>query len=141
LGYLYLSVSILANVVWALCYKVAVRRKCNLNSVNLFVQIASALAMVLFWSATSRDYHPRLTIIAIVTGILMTVSVVTFFHHIKSGVLAVSWTVIQLAIVVPVACSILLWREAPTVKQLIGLALVPVAFVCFSSNGNAEKAE
>lgn len=141
MGYLYLFLSMLANSVWALCYKVAVRRKCNLNSVNLFVQIGAALVMLAFWGATGPNYHPKVTIIAIVTGILMAVAVITFFYHIRTGVLAVSWTVIQLSIVVPVAGSILLWHETPTTRQLVGLALVPVAFFCFSSNGKADKAE
>lgn len=141
MGYFHLVLSILMNTVWALCYKVAVRRKCNLNSVNMFVQISAAVVMLAFWGATCPNYHPQVAVIAVVNGVLMAVAVITFFYHMRTGVLAVSWTVIGLSIVFPVAASIMFWSEVPTPKQLAGLALIPVAFVCFSSPGKAAKVE
>ncbi len=139
MGYVFLTVSIVANTVWALCYKVAVRRKCNLDSVNLILQIAATLVLVAFWGATGARYHPGVVILAILTGIGMCISSFTFFHHMKTGVLAVSWTVIGLALVFPVLASVLVWHEQPTPKQYIGLALIPVAFVCFGGNGKADE--
>lgn len=134
MGYLYLVLSILFNTVWALCYKVAVRRGCNLNSVNLIVQIGAVLVLLVFWKISGESIHPKVAVIAVVTGVLMCLAALTFFYHMRTGVLAVSWTVIGLAIVFPVMASIVMWHERPTPKQWVGLALIPLAFACFGAN-------
>ena len=101
----------------------------------MLLQIAATLVLLVFWGATGANYHPRAAIIAAATGVGMCIATLTFFYHMRTGVLAVSWTVIWLSIVFPVVASMVFWHESPTLKQGIGLALIPVAFVCFGGNG------
>lgn len=100
------------------------------------------MLLLVFWGATGANYHPTAAIIAVLTGMAMCVASITFFYHMRTGVLAVSWTVIGLSIVFPVVASILLWHERPTPKQWVGLALIPIAFACFGGNGGkADRAQ
>jgi drug/metabolite transporter (DMT)-like permease len=138
LGYLYLALSTLLVVVWALCYKVAVERGCELRSVNLWIYIGSSAIMLAYFFATGRHYSPVAAALGFGTGISCYFATLTFFYHIRTGVLTVSWTMIGLAVGFPVAASILLWGEHPSVKQQIGLALIPIAFIlCSPGRGKA----
>lgn len=139
MGYLWLAGSTALVTVWALCYKVAVRRGCELRSVNLWVYLSSTAIMVAYFIATGHKFDSLAAWLGFGTGLSCYFATLTFFYHIRTGVLAVSWTVIGLAVSFPVAASILLWGEQPTTKQIIGLALIPVAVVlCNPGRGKAE---
>lgn len=138
MGYLYLAISTLLIVVWALCYKVAVKQRCELRSVNLWVYISSTAAMIAYFLATGHVYNSTAAWLGVGTGVACYLATLTFFYHIRTGVLAVSWTVIGLAVGFPVIASVLLWGEHPTPKQMIGLILIPIAVVlCNPGNGKA----
>lgn len=138
MGYIYLALSTLLVTVWALCYKIAVKRGCELRSVNLWLYLSSAAIMLAYFFATGHKYHPLAAWLGFATGLSCYFATLTFFYHIRTGVLAVSWTVIGLAVSFPVAASIVLWGEQPTVKQTIGLALIPIAVVlCNPGRGKA----
>lgn len=139
LGYVCLALSTLIVTVWALCYKVAVRCKCELRAVNLWVYIGATAVMVVYFIATGHRYSTMAVLLGFATGISCYLATLTFFYHIRTGVLTVSWTVIGLAVGFPVVASILLWHEWPTPKQQIGLALIPVAFIlCNPGRGKAD---
>lgn len=139
MGYLYLALSTVLITVWALCYKLAVRYKCELRSVNMWVYIGGTVIMLAYFVATGHKYSTTAAILGFGTGISCYLATLTFFYHMRTGVLTVSWTVIGLAVGFPVAASIVLWGEQPTVKQQIGLALIPIAFIlCNPGNGKAS---
>ena len=139
MGYLYLALSTILITVWALCYKLAVRYKCELKSVNMWVYIGGTAIMLAYFIATGHKYSTAAAILGFGTGITCYLATLAFFYHMRTGVLTVSWTVIGLAVGFPVAASILLWGEQPTVKQQIGLALIPIAFIlCNPGNGKAR---
>ena len=138
MGYIYLAISTVLITVWALCYKIAVQRGCELRSVNLWVYISSAAIMLAYFIATGHRYSPVVAWLGLGTGLCCYFATLTFFYHIRTGVLAVSWTVIGLAVAFPVVASIVFWGEHPTAKQIIGLALIPIAVVL--CNPGREKA-
>lgn len=139
MGYILLACSTLLVTIWALCYKIAVRRGCELRSVNLWVYISSAACMLAYFFATGHKFNSLAAWLGFGTGLSCYFATLTFFYHIRTGVLAVSWTVIGLAVSFPVAASILIWGEHPSLKQMIGLALIPVAVVlCNPGRGKAE---
>ncbi len=140
MGYLCLASSTALVTVWALCYKVAVRRGCELNSVNLWVYLSSAAVMAAYFFATGLKYNAMAAWLGLGTGLSCYFATLTFFYHIRTGVLAVSWTVIGLAVAFPVGASIVFWGEQPSVKQIVGLALIPLAVVlCNPGRGKAES--
>lgn len=138
MGYICLIISTGLITVWALCYKIAVQRGCDVRSVNLWLYISSAALMVVYFLATGHKYNLAAGLLGFATGLACYYATLTFFHHIRTGVLAVSWTVIGLAVAFPVAASIVLWGEHPTAKQIVGLALIPIAVVlCNPGRGKA----
>ena len=125
--------------VWALCYKVAVRRGCQLRSVNLWVYISSGAIMLVYFILTGHRMNTLAAVLGFFTGLSCYFATLTFFYHIRTGVLAVSWTVIGLAVSFPVAASILIWGEEPSIRQIVGLALIPVAVIlCNPGRAKAE---
>lgn len=138
LGYLYLFLSTVLVTMWALCYKLAGRYKCELISVNTWVYVGATAISVLYYLQTGGGWSTAAAVLGFATGITCYISTLAFFYHIRTGVLAVSWTVIGLAVGFPVAASIFVWSEHPTGKQLIGLALIPIAFI-LCNPGNEKK--
>lgn len=141
MGYLYLTLSTLLIVVWALCYKVAVRYKCELRAVNLWIYIGASAIMLVYFLATGHRYSPLAALMGFGIGISCYFATLTFFYHIRTGVLTVSWTIIGLALGFPVVASMVFWGEHPTSRQWIGLALIPVAFVLCSPGNGKESAK
>ena len=139
MGYLYLALSTVLITVWALCYKLAIRHNCELRSVNMWVYIGSTVIMLAYFFATGQKCSAAAALLGFGTGISCYVATLTFFYHMRTGVLAVSWTVIGLAVGFPVAASIVFWGEHPTIRQQIGLALIPIAIIlCNPGRGKAE---
>ena len=140
MGYLYLAISTVLVACWALCYKIAVRRNCELRAVNLWIYLGASAFMLGYFLATGHRYSPVAALLGFGTGISCYFATLAFFYHMRTGVLAVSWTIIGLAVGFPVAASIALWAEHPTVRQQIGLALIPVAFIlCSPGRGRAAS--
>jgi len=138
MGYLYLALSTLLVVFWALCYKVAARHGCEQRSVNLWLYVGSSMTMLACFIATGHHFSAIAALLGFGTGVSCYFATLTFFYHIRTGVLSASWTVIGLAVGFPVAASILFWGEHPTVRQQIGLALIPIAFIlCGPGRGKA----
>jgi uncharacterized membrane protein len=128
----FLALSIVFGTIFASCYKVAVRRNCNLQAVNVWVYVGST-ATVLAYILIRRQLqmNTNALLLGIVAGVLAFFSTLSFFHHMKRGQLSASWTVISLAVGFPVLASIFLWGEHPTMKQTIGMALIVVALILF----------
>ena len=140
MGYLCLALSTALATAWALCYKIAVRRDCEPRSVNLWIYVGSSAIMLAYFLATGHRYCSTAALLGFGTGVSCYFATLTFFHHIRTGVLAVSWTMIGLAVGFPVAAAIILWGEHPTVRQQIGLGLIPIAFIlCNPGRGKAER--
>jgi len=142
LGYLYLALSTIVVTGWALGYKIVVKRCDEIRSVNLWVYIGATTVMLIYFIASGHKYNSTAAWLGFATGFSTFVATITFFYHIRTGVLAVSWTVIGLAVVFPVAASIIFWHEQPSLKQWIGLCLIPIALIlCNPGNGKAALPE
>lgn len=128
----FLILSIVFNTIFALCYKVAARRECNLQAVNLWVYVgstATVLAHILVrWHL---PLNPQALLLGIAAGVMVFFATLSFFHHMKRGQLSASWTVISLSIGFPVLASIFVWGEHPTARQIAGMTLIVIALVLF----------
>ena len=133
----YLATSIAFITCFALCYKVAAGSGCELRAVNLWMNVSATAIMVAGFAASGHRYDPTAALLGVVAGVFTYLSTITFFYHMRGARLALSWTVIGMAVVFPVAASILIWHEHPNTKQWLGLALLPVAFVLLGAGGKA----
>jgi len=135
----YLIVSIVCVTGFALCYKVAARYDCELRAVNLCMNIAATAVLVLTFVVNGRRFNSTVALLGLASGACTYLSTLSFFYHMRSARLAVSWTVIGLAVVFPVAASILVWHEQPSTKQWFGLGLLPVALLLLSLGGGENS--
>jgi drug/metabolite transporter (DMT)-like permease len=139
----YLILSIVLTTLFASCYKIAARLNCNLDAVNLWMYVgstASIVAVIISKHHLSAGTHALY--LGTAAGVMLYVSTLAFFRHMKFGQLSVSWTVISLAVAFPVVASIFLWHEIPSAKQVAGLVLIVIALLLFGRNeSRSEVAE
>lgn len=129
---LIIVLSVVFSAVFALFYKVAVHKNCNLQVVNAWMYVGGFLTMLAFILIKGHlNYHSLAVILAVSSGILSFTATLTFFLHIDKGQLSVSWTVISLSAAFPVLASIFIWHEQPSFEQKIGLILVVAALILF----------
>lgn len=139
----FLVLSIAFNTIFASCYKIAVRRKCNLDVVNVWMYAGSVLTICAVVLVKGKlAYHPTALLMGFAAGVMVFFATLSFFYHMKYGQLSASWTVISLAVGFPVAASIIAWNEMPTPRQATGLALIVLALLLFGrheANGGRSR--
>ena len=139
-AYLCLGASVLFVTCFAIGYKVAARKHCEMRSVNLWMNIGATAVLAAAFVAEGHRFHSTAAAFGAVNGVFTYFSTLSFFYHIRTGRLAVSWTVIGLAVAFPVAASVFFWHEHPTPKQWIGLVLLPVALALAApGKGDSSK--
>jgi len=74
----------------------------------------------------------RVAFTGLCAGVCMSVAVYTFFAAMRQGGLAVGWTCVNFGVVVPVVASVFVWREIPSTRQLVGLAILPPCILLFA---------
>lgn len=140
---IFLMLSVAFNTLFASSYKIAVRRNCNLQVVNVWIYVGSVITMVVYVLVKgSLPFNSTALLMGIFGGILAYFATLSFFYHMKHGQISASWTVISLSIAFPVLASIFMWGEHPSPKQIVGMALIVVALVLFgrheSGSGGAK---
>lgn len=142
---IYLILSIAFNTLFAASYKIAARKDCNLQVVNVWMYIGSLSTLVVYWLLKhSFQLNTTALILGLIAGLLAYFATMTFFLHIRKGQLSASWTVISLSVAFPVLVSIFAWHEMPSLRQKIGMVLIVIALLLFgrhetNSNGGTKK--
>lgn len=135
--FVYLILSIIFSVMFAACYKIAAQRSCNLQSVNTWNYAGSTTTiLILIIIKQSFPINQHVILLGIVAGISAYIATLTFFLHIKQGQLSTSWTIISLSIAFPVAASIFIWHELPSMRQMFAMALIVTAFILMGKRNN-----
>ena len=122
--------AVAAFAVLGITYKLSDKLKCNKQHVNLLM-FASAGAAMLIWGLLSGHVispKPAL-ILGLCMGLVCYGAVVAFRHAASLGRISTSWTVINLALILPVIASVLIWREMPSLKDTMGLGFTLVAII------------
>lgn len=110
-----------------------------MRAVNLWMSLSGTAVALVQFLVVGPSYNSMAAILGVVTGVIAYFATLSFFYHMRTANLAVSWTVIGLAIVFPVAASVLIWHEHPTTKQWAGLCLMLLALVLFGLGKKPEK--
>ncbi|MHB1458452.1 MAG: EamA family transporter, partial [Armatimonadota bacterium] len=135
--FIYLILSIFFSVMFAVCYKIASQNNCNLQSVNAWNYAGSTttiLAFIIIKQSFPIDLN--VILIGIAAGISAYIATLTFFLHIKQGQLSTSWTIISLSIAFPVAASVFIWHEHPSIHQIYAMVLIIAAFILMGQKNN-----
>jgi drug/metabolite transporter (DMT)-like permease len=125
--------------MFAVCYKIASQQKCNLQSVNAWNYAGSTITILVF-IIVKQDFpiNTNVILLGILAGASAYISTLTFFLHIKQGQLSTSWTIISLSIAFPVAASIFVWHEHPSMHQIIAMGFIVAAFILMGKKDNTH---
>lgn len=128
MGYIYSIVAAVAFAMLGITYKLSDRRKCDQAQANFFL-LASAAVIVLIWAVADgiRTLPGNAVTLGLVDGVLIFGSIYVFRKAVALGRISTSWTIINLALVVPVVASVLFWHEIPHTRHYAGFALTIVA--------------
>lgn len=135
MGYFYAAVSAAALTILGISYKLSDRAGCDQRQVNFFF-LSFGAVIAAAWAIVSRSlvWKPAAVCLGGGMGLAVFTAVVTFRGAAHKGRIAVSWTILNLSLVFPVAASILVWHEVPTAKHWIGLALTLGAIVLLGAD-------
>ena len=132
LGYLFLIGSLIAFGALGIFHKVADHPDCRPRIIT---------ALLLFWGAVltglytfffdPRGLHMPGKVLAIgaAAGVFASIALFAFQACLRYGKISTSWLVGNLCIAVPVAMSIIIYRERVTAGKAVGMLLVLVAIV------------
>jgi drug/metabolite transporter (DMT)-like permease len=130
LGVFYAILAIVVFGVLGLSYKLSDKLNCDQQQVNLFMFLSAGIAM-LGWGLVTHRMGLAWQAVALgcAMGLICFTSVVAFRKAAAIGRLSTSWTVINLALIVPVMASIFIWKEHPEPKHWAGLGLTLLAII------------
>ncbi|MCB9418380.1 MAG: hypothetical protein H6667_01135 [Ardenticatenaceae bacterium] len=110
-----LVMAILSGVLYAVAalgYKMAERLNCRTSTFIVVFSIwGGAFAIIKSFSETSEWKNPRLWLLGIVMGILFDLAIFFIMQSNKNGPASISWTMLQLSLLVPVILSPMLFQE------------------------------
>jgi len=125
---IYLIISVVSFASAALIYKYSNHVNCDRISLILCERITAVVLLFFYIMMFDRfTVNPAITALAFTGGITIFLSRVALIASLKCGKVSISWTIVNLSVVIPVLSSIFLWYEIPSQRQIIGLLLVPVA--------------
>lgn len=110
-----LVMAILSGVLYAVAalgYKMAERLNCRTSTFIIVFSIAGGVfAIIKSFSETSEWNNPRLWLLGIAMGILFDLAIYFILQSNKNGPASISWTMLQLSLLVPVILSPMLFQE------------------------------
>jgi drug/metabolite transporter (DMT)-like permease len=123
---------ILSAWLFSMCYKISPVRGLHLGRVQAMMHISSGLLMVPIAAALGVLWVDwRIFLLGSISGLVLVLGVRAFFIAMRQGGLAIGWTCVNMAVVIPVLSSILFWSEIPSPWQWLGLTLLVPAIVLF----------
>jgi uncharacterized membrane protein len=130
MGYMYLAAAMISLTVLGVSYKLSDLLGCDKRQANLFFFLSGAVVAAV-WAVASRSLVPIGAAIGIgvVFGIMTFFNILAFRVATTKGKISTSWTIVQLALVIPVFASIFIWHETPTMRHYLGFTLTFVAII------------
>lgn len=130
------------GVLFGFGYKVATIIKARRPVVNAYFLILSWLGVTgLACSRETLVFNRVVVIAGLGAGASLYFCTAAFFQVMRYGRLAIQWTLINMAIAVPVAASIVFWNERPTAGAAAGMVLVVIAVVFMGVDKGASAHE
>lgn len=133
---IYLCLAILGCVGMSVSLKVSENAKISyygMMSVNYFVAMLIAFGIAMGQSGQIQ-FNGTVLMLGLITGTLYCLTLILCRYNIgKSGAILAT-TFMQLGVLVPIVLSFVVWREIPSVIQMIGIVLSVLAIILISSN-------
>jgi drug/metabolite transporter (DMT)-like permease len=145
LGHLFLFQAVVSFGLLGVLHKVADHRGCRPEGVN-FMLFFGAAVLVLAGSVWQNGWAKTLDVpligkvVAAGCGFLSSLAILSFQHGVRFGKISTSWLIINLSTALPTVLSILIYREAVSLRHELGLALTVVAlFILWLERVREEK--
>ena len=146
MGYLFLFVALFAGATKGFCGKktsgfvTAYKDAAFTNFIRMmFCIIIGFILLVAEGNVRLIAIDTKTLFITALSGITTSVFVVTWLLSVRKGAYMMLDVFIMLGIIVPIALSFMLFNEAITLKQIIGIAVLFVAVIIMCSYNNQVK--
>lgn len=123
---IYLVVCIMCSVLWAISYKITIRRGCHpLGTISSVAFWSLLIILILFNFDLGIRVHTVAAALGSGTGLCLYFAMLTYFYLIKRGArLGVSWTILSLSMIIPTTVSIIIYipsRKELTMGMIMGI--------------------
>jgi drug/metabolite transporter (DMT)-like permease len=118
----YLIGGIIFNVLFAQIYKLASTRDYDVDWVTVVSFICGTLLLLVIWAGRGGGVDWSSIGLGVAFGFTSGIAKLAYFRSLPYGRVSVSWTIIQLAMLIPVLASALVWDERPTWWQGVAIA-------------------
>jgi multidrug transporter EmrE-like cation transporter len=129
----------LASALFGSGYKIATIIKARRAAVNASMMLCTAaLAAVLARPEGGIHLDHPVAAFGATAGLCLFLTTTAFFQVMRYGRLAIQWTVINMAIALPTAVSIVFWGDRPTPLVMTGMVLTALALVLMGVDKGAN---
>jgi drug/metabolite transporter (DMT)-like permease len=127
-------------------HKVADHRRCRPEAINLFLFLWAGLFLTgfaVFRTGVSTVVSAPATAVAVAAacGTCASLAILHFQHGVRYGRISTSWLIINLSTAVPTVLSIMIYREAVSLRRGISLALAVCALLLLWQDRRLEEAD
>jgi drug/metabolite transporter (DMT)-like permease len=134
IAYVFLIMAAASLGMLGVMHKVADHRRCRPEAINLFLFLGAAIVMavITLWRlgpAKAFVIPSVACLTATACGFLASLAILSFQHGVRFGKISTSWLIINLSAALPTVLSIVIYREAVSVRRALGLALAVVALL------------
>jgi drug/metabolite transporter (DMT)-like permease len=143
-SYSFLATAIACLGMLGVLHKVADRRQCRPQAINLFLfswATALMLSTTAIASGPSNAFTSRgkIVLIAAVCGCCAGIAILNFQHSMRFGKISTSWLIINLSTAIPTILSILLYHERVTLKRSLSLILAIAALILLGMDRRRDE--
>jgi len=134
---IYLITGIILSTVFGQIMKWAVVRGCStaqVAAVNYFIAAGAAAAFGLMMQGLR--FNGKVLAIGILGGVSYAIAVVVIFQVIRVAGIAITGTLMRVAVMVPVLGGIFFFKEMPTAVQWIGMGLTVASMILLRPAGS-----
>jgi len=140
LAYLALFGSALAGALFGQTYKWKTELRLSTDAVLTWFSLSSVLLLsVVVWVVGPTRISKEAIWMPFAHGVAMVTAMRSYYRVIERARLGISWTVIQLSVVVPFVLSVTLFGESLNTASIAGLILVLGAIVSFGLARNPDS--
>ena len=118
----YLIGSIICNILFGQIYKLASAHGYDVDWVSAVSFMSGSLLLLFVWVFQHRAIGRPTMGLGVAFGATAGIAQLAYFRSLRYGRVSVSWTIVQLAMLIPVLAGVLFWAERPAWWQGVAIA-------------------